>query len=156
MSSPKIVLLISLAAGLLSGLVILSAKSNPVKIYEIGDEIVTDTYSLRVLSSAIAVVGDAEKQQSDFALVNLEITNTGSEAIPFIPVFQTAIRTGDGRRVEMSPYFELENPISAGPIEPGASLQGTLSYLLPADTDKLFLLFEPSWQESDQLIIALQ
>lgn len=76
-----------------------------------------------------------------FAILTLTVTNHGGAVFNFAPVLQTVVQDGSGNKYEMSPA-PLNNPIAAGPVSPGESRTGQLSYLVPSDTKALIYVFE--------------
>ena len=67
-----------------------------------------------------------------FISLNLDIKNNSDQIFHFAPVLQTKIIDSNGNSYTMAPTT-LVAPIKAGPISPGESVSGELSYLVPAD-----------------------
>lgn len=77
-----------------------------------------------------------------FAIVNVELSNLSPEVFDFAPVIQAVVTDELGRSWPMSPA-NVEAPIQAGPVAPGATLTGEISFLVPVDATKLTFIFDP-------------
>lgn len=79
-----------------------------------------------------------------FIAINLDIKNNSENIFHFAPVVQTKIVDSNGKSYEMAPTM-LVTPIKAGPISPGESVKGELSYLVPENiTEPKYEFSEPS------------
>jgi hypothetical protein len=71
-----------------------------------------------------------------YVIVELEVKNPTALPFNFAPVVQTYLTDSKGYKYEMAPA-ELPNPIEAGPIAPGETIRGQLSYNVPSDVTVL-------------------
>jgi hypothetical protein len=71
-----------------------------------------------------------------YAVVEVEVKNPTAQPFNFAPVVQTYLTDSKGVKYEMAPT-ELPNPIEAGPIAPGETRRGQLSYNVPNDAGAL-------------------
>lgn len=79
-----------------------------------------------------------------FIAINLDIKNNSDQIFHFAPVLQTKIIDSSGSSYEMAPTM-LVTPIKAGPINPGESVKGELSYLVPDNiSGAKYQFIEPS------------
>ena len=77
-----------------------------------------------------------------YVIVDVTVTNHRTSVFNFAPVIQTHIVGGSGQQYGMSPAI-LKNPIAAGPMQPGSSLSGSLSYLVPITSQNNSFEFNP-------------
>ncbi len=77
-----------------------------------------------------------------YYIVDITFTNAQNQALALAPVVQTYLEDSAGTKYEMAPA-PLTNPFAAGPLEPGASRQGELSYEVPISAQNLQFVFDP-------------
>ncbi|MFO0955718.1 MAG: DUF4352 domain-containing protein [Candidatus Saccharibacteria bacterium] len=77
-----------------------------------------------------------------FAIATVTITNASSERFDFAPVLQTKVIDEKGQEWPMSPAM-MDKPIQAGPFPVNATRTGQLSFLIPADAQKVTFVFDP-------------
>lgn len=85
---------------------------------------------LTVVSSVSYSNGDENYQPGagrKYAIVDVEVKNPSSLPFDFAPVVQSYLTDEAGNKYYMAPT-ELKNPIEAGPIQPGETRRGQLSY----------------------------
>lgn len=77
-----------------------------------------------------------------FAIVDLKVKNSSPDIFHFAPVLQTKVIDEAGQEWPMAPATQ-ENPINAGPVSVGTEITGTVSYLVPIDSQTLKFVFTP-------------
>lgn len=76
-----------------------------------------------------------------FAIVTISVTNSSNVVFNFAPVVQTSVSDSSGQKFAMSPAL-LKSPVEAGPLEPGQSRSGEVSYLVPSGATSLTYIFD--------------
>ena len=135
------ILFVGLAAGLVTGSIILNLIRGVDKtpVYRSGENIQLDSFRIQMNSGKTEV---------------FEEPNSGTK-LSFV-VVQTHIKSIDGTIYDMSPYPRITNPMDAGDIEPGSSVNGELSYLIPNDEGgELLFFFEPKNTHEKTVFIKL-
>lgn len=153
----KLLLVVALVAGLLTGLFIFNAQKAeaPNNIYSKSELIELDGYSVVVNDDHIETVEEPNSgTQLTYMVVDISIKNKGDKNLAFIPVFQTHVRTIEGVTYEMSPLPGI-NPIYAGDISPSTAVSGELSYLIPDVSKELFFFFDPGWNQENAIFVEL-
>ncbi len=92
-----------------------------------------------------------------FVIVTVEVENGAQDIFDFAPVLQSKVIDESGRSWPMSPAM-MAKPIQAGPFPTSAKRIGTLSYLVPAATDRMTFEFDPlsPLGQASQYILATQ
>lgn len=118
-----------------------------------------------ITASTVSIVADQQVQYSDgqypflpgtnrhYVVVTVHVTNHTDSVLHFAPVIQTHLTDGNGDRFDMAPSL-AENPIKAGPIAPGETRSGQLSYNVPKKASNLVLHFTPS-DTSAEIVVRL-
>jgi len=153
----KLFLAVGLLMGLLTGVIILlSTGSKPhTQVYGPGEQIQRKTYDIIINENRIEKITEPNSNtELNFVVVNLSIKNKSDAKLSFIPVFQSHIRTVDGITYSMSPLPGIQ-PIYAGDIEPGSTVTGDISYLVPDVDQHLSFFFDPGWNQEDAVYVKL-
>lgn len=77
-----------------------------------------------------------------FAIVDVSVQNNRLQSFWFAPVLQTYITDKAGNKFTMSP-LDMQHPVTAGPLSPGSSTTGSISYLVPVDATNTSFQFDP-------------
>jgi len=109
--------------------------------------LVTDNdVSLRVSDVKINIKGVSPFDAPDgmsFVTMNVTIENKSNTIFYFAPVVQTYVTDANGQKYELSPT-SLDNPIQAGEISSGRTVNGEISFLVPNNATGLTFNFKPS------------
>lgn len=155
--SVKIFLIAAFAAGAFSGFIVLGAvnSDDSTMLYTVGERISKKGFEVTLNSSRVEQIDEPYSGMTlSYVVVDLSITNRGNESLPFIPVFQSYIRTLDGVTYDMSPLPGIQ-PIYAGDISPGTTVTGELSYSVPSADASMMFFFDPSWNQEEAIFIEL-
>lgn len=77
----------------------------------------------------------------EFVIVHVSVTNNTNGYFDFAPVLQTYLKDGKGKQYNMAPA-DLKDPIQAGKISPGETRSGSLSYVVPVNSNQLSFHFD--------------
>lgn len=81
-------------------------------------------------------------ENAKFAKVNITVKNNSKNIFAFAPVLQTHLVDENNNKYDLAVSI-LDNPIVAGDINPGQSVTGDISYLIPANSKEQTLNFDP-------------
>lgn len=90
-----------------------------------------------------------------FAILTIELENYTDTVFNLAPVVQTAVIDETGKRYGMSPAV-LSDPIVAGPLKPNATVEGQVSYLVPANAKHLTFAFDAESPQSVHMTYRLK
>lgn len=129
------------------------------KVYEI-----TETAPVKVLTShqnahsgaysiVISNVSESDKHDPAFTIADsdtilsltIAITNTSDVAQDLYPASQFYIRSNDGMAYQMHPTVFLTKPLQAGPVKPGESALGEISFAIPKSLSQPLLYIDLGW-----------
>ena len=133
-------------------------SSGSVNTYSIGQEIINNSFSVKVNSIRIDTKGDGffKPQAGDqFIIVNLTFTNLSSKALPILPSLQTSIKDETGTAYMMSPLTTTEGVV-AGNLLPHDKITGDLSYEVPSKAKNLTFYVNIGGQDPNPVAIKLK
>lgn len=88
-------------------------------------------------------------------IVHVSITNNTDTEQYFLPVNHVFIKGSDDAIYQMSPLAGVRNPITAGAIAPGATLEGDMSFAVSKDEADNWLFIDTRWNGMSPLVIKL-
>ena len=82
-----------------------------------------------------------------FLILNVAITNHLSGPVDFMPVNHLYVRDNEGGTFPMHPASSLTSPIAAGKLQPGQTVSGQVSFVIPKKLARPLLYVDPQWDD---------
>lgn len=79
----------------------------------------------------------AAPEGKHYLILDFSVKNVSDKSINVMPASDTYVKAANGTLGYLTPYT-LENPLRAGELLPGETINGQLSYLVNKNTDELF------------------
>lgn len=88
-------------------------------------------------------------------IIHVSITNNTDVEQYFLPVNQVFIKGSDDSIYQMSPLAGVRNPITAGAVAPGETLEGDMSFAVNKEETDNWLYIDTRWNGMSPLVIKL-
>lgn len=118
---------------------ILPVEIDPEKEFEINEEMVVCGNVLLVNSVTIQT-----EENSDFLVIDLEITNQSTKQVP-INSFDFTVVDGNGDVHTDVAIGRTENPLGSHRLDPNQSVAGKVAFNVPNEDRKVKLIWQPGW-----------
>lgn len=159
---PNNLIAIAIAVGALSGILIVGYAYNlyvyfsPTKHVRV----VESAASLKIISvEQIKPKDPTSKEDLDGKkafIIRLQVTNDTDAKQIFIPTNHLFLKSRDGQIAQMQPMLGVKDAIYSGPIEPGASIEGEVSFIVDATSQDFWLYLDTRWNNSMPMLAPLE
>jgi hypothetical protein len=127
--------------------VVMPSLQRILKTSDIASSEMFDIKISNVYESEKSIKGFEIAQSETFLVFNVSIKNKTGVEQNFYPVTQMFVRdTRSGQTFYMAPTT-LSNPLQAGSIKPGDTIEGQLSYAIPKTTPRPLLYIDLGWDD---------
>jgi hypothetical protein len=83
---------------------------------------------------------------------NVTIINNTNSIQELYPSTQFFIRTKDGLYYQMHPSMHIKDPLQSGNINPGQSISGKISFVVPKSLSRPLLYIDLGWENHTPIV----
>ncbi|UAC48602.1 DUF4352 domain-containing protein [Bacillus aquiflavi] len=134
------------------------AEEEAPKDYKIGDTAEIKNHNVSAVNVERKTSGNYDKAKDghEFIVVNVKIENGGEKNISYNPM-SFKIKTSSGNIVDQAiTIVDSNTALSSGELAAGGTVEGTVSFEVPAGDQDLELIYSPNPFTDDSVIIKLQ
>jgi len=135
-----------------------AAEEEAPKDYKIGDTAEIKNHNVSAVNVERKTSGnyDTAKDGHEFVVVNVKIENGGEKNISYNPI-SFKLKTSSGNIVDQAlTIVDSDTALSSGELAAGGTVEGTVSFEVPAGDQDLELIYSPNPFTDDSVIIKLQ